>query len=979
MLRQPLVVVNYSIFHKVIRLSTIVSLQFFLGFLSIFWQSSANAQITPDASLGTEASRVTPNVEIKGSPAERIDGGATRGINLFHSFSEFNVGESQRVYFNNPAGIENILTRVTGGKVSNILGTLGVDGRANLFFINPGGIVFGQNSSLDLGGSFVGSTANSFVFDDEFKFSATNPQTPPLLKINVPTGLQFAGNPGRIESKSTAPAGVNLLGRPVFGLRVPDGKSLLLVGGDIIIDGGGLHALGGQVQLAGIADNGFARLNVNSKIPNLNIPGNTPRTDVVIQNRGRVNVVANNQGSISVHARNIEITGGYLFAGIASGLGSNESQAGDITLNAQQSTVVKGFSIQGRKITSRIESLVNTGAIGEGGDIKITTDSFYVKDFSAVRNSTKGQGNTGRILVQAQGKVSLSEGSTIFNRVLPNSIGNTGGVIIKANSFSLLEGAEIQTGNEGGVGNAGNVKIDVRGHILFDGLYSDGFASGIFTGIDPQGIGNSGDINIKANSFTLSDGARLQTKTEGQGNAGNVKINVRDRIVFDGGRTNPNLDFQHLTGIFTTLETDSFRQGGNVEIDTGSVTIKNGAEITANTFKFGNSGNITIRARESVILDGFNSHGGTSGVFAAIGNPKFPSVGQGGSINIFAQSLSLTNSAAVTSSTSIGSKGNAGKVAIVTSKGVIVKDNANIIVDNQGSGIGGDVELKTDFLTLDNGKITAKTRASKGGNITLKLKDLLLLRNSSQISSTAGNQQFGGDGGNINIDTPFIVASPQGNNDITANAFSGRGGNINIATQGIFGLSPRSREELQSLLNTNNPADLEPENLPSSDITAISQQNPSLSGQISINNLVEPSRGTEELPTDVVDAASLISRNICIASGQRSQFFITGKGGLPPSPYNVFDPNSTWEDWSVTKEREISKPKPKTKPTQTKNQLSKPIEQNKNEQPNPIVQAQDWVLDSNGNVVLTSKPVKVTQQSTWLHQEDCLRLGKKKS
>ena len=839
---------------------------------------------------------------------------------------------------------------------------MGVDGRANLFFINPGGIVFGQNSRLDLGGSFVGSTANSLVFGDEFKFSATNPQTPPLLKINVPTGLQFAGNPGKIKNKSTAVAGVDLLGRSVFGLRVPDGKSLLLVGGDIIIDGGRLHALGGQVQLAGIADNGIARLNI-SESPNLSIHGNTPRADVVIQNRGKVNVVANNQGSISIHAKNIEIVGSSLEAGIVPGLVSVRSNAGDINLNAHKSIAVKGITTPRFIFRSIIRNFVYPGAIGKGGNIKITTDFLSVKGVSILVNSTNGRADTGRILVQAKGQVSFSEGSTIFNSVLSNAVGNAGGVKIEAESLSLLEGAQIQASNADGIGNAGNVNINVRDRIVFDGIsIFDNQGSGIFSTISSEGTGNSGEINIRANSFTLSDGARLQTKTEGQGNAGNVNINVRDRIIFDGAKTNPNLDFQHLTGIFATLETDSFRQGGDVEIETGSLSIINGAEITANTFKLGNSGNITIKAREDVTLDGFNTHGGTSGVFAAIGNPKFPSVGQGGSINIFARSLSLTNNAAVASSTSIGSQGNAGKVAIITSEGVKVKDNANIIVDNRGSGIGGDVELKTDFLTLDSGQITAKTQASKGGNITLKLKDLLLLRNSSQISSTAGNQQFGGDGGNINIDTPFIVASPQGNNDITANAFSGRGGNINIATQGIFGLSPRSREELQSLLNTNNPADLDPGNLPSSDITAISQQNPSLSGQISINNLVEPSRGTEELPTDVVDAASLINRNICIASGQISQFFITGKGGLPPSPYNVFDPNSTWEDWSVTKETDISKPKPKTKPTQTKNQLSQPIEQNKDEQPNLIVEAQDWILDGNGNVVLTSKPVKVTQQ-----------------
>ncbi len=95
------------------------------------------AQITPDATLGGEASVVTPGVDVGGQAADQIDGGATRGINLFHSFEQFNVGEGQRVYFANPTGIENILTRVTGTNSSNILGTLGVaGGNANLFLIN---------------------------------------------------------------------------------------------------------------------------------------------------------------------------------------------------------------------------------------------------------------------------------------------------------------------------------------------------------------------------------------------------------------------------------------------------------------------------------------------------------------------------------------------------------------------------------------------------------------------------------------------------------------------------------------------------------------------------------------------------------------------------------------------------------------------------------------------------------------------------
>ena len=91
-------------------------------------------QITPDATLGGESSSVTPNVNVRGLPADLIEGGAARGANLFHSFSIFNVGSGQRVYFANPAGIQNILSRIIGTNPSNILGTLGVNGGANLFF-----------------------------------------------------------------------------------------------------------------------------------------------------------------------------------------------------------------------------------------------------------------------------------------------------------------------------------------------------------------------------------------------------------------------------------------------------------------------------------------------------------------------------------------------------------------------------------------------------------------------------------------------------------------------------------------------------------------------------------------------------------------------------------------------------------------------------------------------------------------------------
>ncbi len=225
------------------------------AFLLLF-PASAIAQIVPDNTLGPESSRTVSDT-INNLPSDRISGGATRGSNLFHSFREFNIGEGRGAYFENPSGISNIFTRVTGSNRSNILGTLGVQGNANLFLINPKGIVFGPNARLDLRGSFIGSTADSIVFNNGFEFSSTNPQTAPLLTVNIPVGLRFRDNPGTIVNRSTALGKVNLPASPVpipigdrVGLAVDPGQTLALIGGDIQIPGGNLTASGGHVKNA---------------------------------------------------------------------------------------------------------------------------------------------------------------------------------------------------------------------------------------------------------------------------------------------------------------------------------------------------------------------------------------------------------------------------------------------------------------------------------------------------------------------------------------------------------------------------------------------------------------------------------------------------------------------------------------------------------------------------------------------------------
>lgn len=155
----PFAMTSFSLLQR-LRWLSVAGLGSAVG-LALFPVSAAWAQIVPDDTLGDESPVVIPG-EIDGAAAELIEAGAMRESNLFHSFLEFDVGEGQRVYFASPLGIESILSRVTGANPSNIFGTLGVAGAADLFLVNPNGIVFGENATLDIPGSFYGTTAIAF-------------------------------------------------------------------------------------------------------------------------------------------------------------------------------------------------------------------------------------------------------------------------------------------------------------------------------------------------------------------------------------------------------------------------------------------------------------------------------------------------------------------------------------------------------------------------------------------------------------------------------------------------------------------------------------------------------------------------------------------------------------------------------------------------------------------------------------------------
>ncbi|MBP5975608.1 filamentous hemagglutinin N-terminal domain-containing protein [Brasilonema sp. CT11] len=747
----------------------------------------ASAQITPDNSLGAENSVVAPNVDIKGIPSDRIDGGATRGANLFHSFQEFNINAGRGAYFSNPAGIANILTRVTGGNVSNIQGVLGVlGGNANLFLINPNGIIFGRNARLDVGGSFLGSTANSLLFKNGFEFSATNPQAPPLLTINVPIGLRFRDNPQSITTQSTTTQ------YPI--LQVPEGKTLALVGGNLSLDAPDLFAPGGRVELGGLSAPGTVGLNGDGS---LSFPVGVQRGDVSLTNEVRVNVSSAGGGSIAVNARNLDISGGStLYGGIDQGLGTVGSQAGDITLDATGDIKVVGQSY--------VYNNVRSQAVGNAGNINITTRSLSLSDGAQIAASTLGQGNAGNVSVLASGAVSLAGSNTsIFSTVEAGGVGKGGNIDIKAAAFSLKDGAQLLTAvreafdtQPPGRGDAGNVTVDVTGPVTIAGV-KDGLPSAIFSQVNTGAVGNAGNITIFSGSFSLTDGGRLNASTLGQGNAGSVSVRASGAVELAGSNT----------AIFSNVEAGGVGKGGNIDIKAATFSLKDGAQLLTSVREAfdtqppgrGDAGNVTVDVTGPVTIAAVKD-GLPSAIFSRVNTGA---VGNAGNITIFSGSFSLTDGGRLNAST-LG-QGNAGSVSVRAS-GVVELAGSNTrifsTVEAGGVGKGGNIDIKgATFLLKDGAQLqTLVNQASStqpagrgdAGNVTVDVTGPVTItgEKDGSYSGIFSLVQTGavGNGGNITISSGSLSLSDIGRL-IASTSGQGNAGNVSVRASDFVSLA----------------------------------------------------------------------------------------------------------------------------------------------------------------------------------------------
>ncbi|NJR73193.1 MAG: S-layer family protein [Scytonema sp. CRU_2_7] len=404
--------------------------------------------------------------------------------------------------------------------------------------------------------------------------------------------------------------------------------------------------------------------------------------------------------------------------------------------------------------------------------------------------------------------------------------------------------------------------------------------------------------------MSIRDGGRVSVSTRSQGNAGKLLVQARDSVEVVGML--PEFGASRLIANVTPRGRGA---GGGLTIETKRLSVRDGGQVSVGTSGQGDAGVLQVSA-DSVEVVGRSQDG----------------------------QLKSEISAAVAQN----STGSGGSLRIDTGK-LIVRDSGTVTVNTENTKPAGTLEIYADSIKLDNqGSITATTKSGDGGDITLGVRDFLLLRRGSEISTTAGTAGAGGDGGDITINSPFIIAFPNENSDITANAFSGNGGKITIKTQGLFGITPLSRQELEQRLNTTDFTLLDSRNLPTSDITAISQNNPNLSGTVNINTPdVDPSQGLFELPETVIDPAQQIAQNPCLRGG--GEFIITGRGGFPSNPNKILSSDNVRVD--------LVKPVASTTRNSTSTTKSQPSTSATDK---PIVPARGWIFNEKGEVTLVA-------------------------
>lgn len=674
------------------------------------------------------------------------------------------------------------------------------------------------------------------------------------------------------------PAAIQTQNAQLFPSPLATAPTLALIGGDVTISRQStLLARGGQVELGSVGPNSFVSLTPTASSYVVDYSG--------VQAFGNIQIQQSFVGSSlsnSVRIRGQQVT---------------LDNRAEIALESPSGQNSGGIRIQADRLTIRNNSTIQTTTRNNTPGGNIVLDIGQALDIqgtgaqgSRVLTQSQGGGKGGDLTIQT-GTMTLRNSAQVGSNA--TRAGTSGNVVVQTNRLQIESGASISALTFGS-GSGGNLTVNATDSIQLIGTRTlptgEIFASGLSAAT--AGAGSAGTLTINTPRLLVQDGGNVSGVTEGAGQGGRLTVNAAE-IWLSGFALAPDGTFR--PSAITTLTTGR-GAGGILTINTGQLAIQNDTQVSASTLSSGEGGSIIVNAA-AIDLTG-TANPGRTGLFAR----------------------------------SRGS-GNAGQL-IINTGALSVQDQAQITVSGESTGNAGSLTINARSVQLNRqGRIVADAASAQGGNIELQVSEFFILRNNSQISTSAGRARGGGDGGNITIRAPFIIGILSENSDITANAFTGRGGNINITTNTILGLQRQ------------------PQLTPLSDITASSQFG--LSGTVVLNTLnFDPSAGLQEIKVRPVDPSRLIAQSC--NSGRRtvegqSRFVRLGRGGFSANPDDPFGGSPLLDDLGSAS----------TQPASA-TLVEVPVEI---APPAAIVEAQSWLKAADGNISLVAQSGDLTSDA----------------
>lgn len=640
----------------------------------LLFGSMTHAEVTLDGTLGPAGALVAPDYQIP------VEVGRQVGDKLFHSFGMFRIDSQESATFTGPDAIDNIVARVTGGQSSWIDGALRSEiQNADLFLMNPAGVMFGPNASLDVDGSFHASTADHIRLVDGVRFDAMPSAQDAVLTSAPPAAFGFLNEnpaPISVQSGSFSPPSATAPNIEIEGgLSVSENETLSLVGGDLTIENGVLAAAGGRIQLASVSAKDEVAITVDAfEAGSLTEGGNIALSDASL-----LDASGDGAGRVVIRGGRLTLEGNSRIQ--ADTLGEKPGLGIDIN--------VKNLSLNHSRIRSWTGSPASAGT---GGAIDIHADTVdavqSIIDTQSRCAIDASCGNAGDIWIEA-GQVRLLREGTIGSAT--STAGDTGDVTVTAHEGILIDGSASQIGTQTrSLGQGGSLRVYTPALEI-----RKGFVNTVSRYCFGKDCGDAGEIWIEAGQILLGEGGTITSSTHDDGDGGNITVSATEFTTIAGHDLKLNTEGKpqvFRSGIYANSQAGSDRENsiqestgrsGSITLMTPGLNVQEGTISAESRCKTcGDTGTVSIETQYLLLQNGEIS---TRSLQAG-----------GGSIAITARNVVFLVSSEIITSVA-GGDNNAGNISITEPIVVILREGSSIEA-NAFEGAGGNVRIATAAL-----------------------------------------------------------------------------------------------------------------------------------------------------------------------------------------------------------------------------------------------------------------------------------------